>query len=551
MIARSLTRTQRKNTKPMIRTVSDERAHKAGYWFDPDAADHVCNFFEHYLSHTMGEHAGKPFTLLPWQRDDVLRPLFGWKRPDGRRRFAKGDIFIAKKQGKSTIAAGLANYFLVTSGARGEVYGVAHTRDQAGIIYREAAAMARTSPALQDRLKPIDSQKRVVFHAQGSFYAALAGEACSRGVEGINPNLVLFDEIHVQRSRELYDGIAYASAARQGSLMLSVSTVGVADQTTIWWEQYQYAKGLLDGTLIDLHRFAYVAQADEDCINDWELCGKLEQWKKAMPSLGHTVMEDKIQQAYDEATNSPAKQNAFKRYLLNLPTAQVEKVVPIEEWKACTTTRPDLSTRRCFGGLDMASSEDLSAFVLYFDATEDEPAYVIGWYWCPEEKVAEREKKQLAHYRQWVSDGWLSETGGNRIDHYEIEKVIRQACEDFNVQQIGFDPWNADAVVNPLLADGFPIVSVSQGMQQMTAGTQGILDDIAARRVYHDGNEVLTWCLANCAADQRDDGIKFSKKKSADKIDGAVSLAMAKGRALANAAESQSSYYEENELEFG
>jgi|18_taG_2_1085343.scaffolds.fasta_scaffold01830_1 phage terminase large subunit-like protein len=551
MIARSLTRTQRNNTEPMIRTVSDERAHEAGCWFDPVGADHVCNFFEHYLSHTMGEHAGKPFTLLPWQRDDVLRPLFGWKRPDGRRRFAKGDIFIAKKQGKSTIAAGLANYFLVTSGARGEVYGVAHTRDQAGIIYREAAAMARTSPALQDRLKPIDSQKRVVFHAQGSFYAALAGEACSRGVEGINPNLVLFDEIHVQRSRELYDGIAYASAARQGSLMLSVSTVGVADQTTIWWEQYQYAKGLLDGTLIDLHRFAYVAQADEDCINDWELCGKLEQWKKAMPSLGHTVMEDKIQQAYDEATNSPAKQNAFKRYLLNLPTAQVEKVVPIEEWKACATTRPDLSTRRCFGGLDMASSEDLSAFVLYFDATEDEPAYVIGWYWCPEEKVAEREKKQLAHYRQWVSDGWLSETGGNRIDHYEIEKVIRQACEDFNVQQIGFDPWNADAVVNPLLADGFPIVSVSQGMQQMTAGTQGILDDIAARRVYHDGNEVLTWCLANCAADQRDDGIKFSKKKSADKIDGAVSLAMAKGRALANAAESQSSYYEENELEFG
>jgi len=551
MIARSLTRTQRKNTKPMVRTVSDERAHKAGYWFDPDAADHVCDFFENYLSHTMGEHAGKPFTLLPWQRDDVLRPLFGWKRPDGRRRFAKGDVFVAKKQGKSTIAAGLANYFLVTSGARGEVYGVAHTRDQAGIIYREAAAMARTSPALQDRLKPIDSQKRVVFHAQSSFYAALAGEACSRGVEGINPNLVLFDEIHVQRSRELYDGIAYASAARPDSLMLSVSTVGVADQTTIWWEQYQYAKGILGGALIDLHRFAYVAQADEECINDWKHCGELEQWKKAMPSLGHTVTEDKIQQAYDEATNSPAKQNAFKRYLLNIPTAQVEKVVPIEDWKACATERPDLSGRRCFAGLDMASSEDLAAFVIYFEATEDEPAYVLGWYWCPEEKIAEREKKQMAHYRQWVSDGWLSETGGNRIDHYEIEKIIRQACADFNVQQIGFDPWNADAVVNPLLADGFPVVSVSQGMQQMTAGTQGILDDIAARRVYHDGNEVLTWCLANCAADQRDDGIKFSKGKSADKIDGAVSLAMAKGRALANAAESQSSYYEENELEFG
>lgn len=516
----------------MIRTESDERAAAAGYRYDERTGDHVCEFFERYLYHTMGVHAGNRFTLLDWQRDDVMRPLFGWRKPDGSRRFGKGDVFVAKKQGKSTLAAGLANYYLVTGGQRAEIYGVAHTRDQAGIIYREAAAMARTSPQLNDRLKAIDSQKRLVYPGTSSFYAALAGEACSRGVEGINPILVIIDEIHVQRSRELYDGLAYASAARPNSLMLSVSTVGVANQTTIWWEQYQYAKGVLDGTLIDLHRFAYVAQADLDCADNWEKCGQVEQWRKAMPSLGHTVGEDKIQDAYNEASNSPAKQNAFKRYLLNIPTAQVEKVVPIENWKACIADEPDLAGRKCYGGLDMASSEDLTAFTLYFPE-DDEPAYVLSWFWCPEDKIADRERRQLAHYRQWVEDGYLNETGGARIDHKDIEIAIREICDVYNVQEIGFDPWNADAVVNPLLEDEFPVVSISQSMNAMTAGTQGILDDISEKRVYHDGNAVLTWCLANCAADQRDDGIKFSKSKSADKIDGAVALAMAKGRALA------------------
>lgn len=513
----------------MVRSEADERAALAGCFFDNRAADLVCEFFEDHLRHTIGQHAGQPFALLDWQRDGVLRPLFGWKRRDGQRRFSKGDIFIAKKQGKSTLGAGLADYFLVSGGKRTEVYGVAHTRDQAGIIYREAAAMVRTSSALADRLKPIDSQKRIVYHAQGSFYQALAGESCSRGVEGINPLLILFDEIHVQRSRELYDALAYASAARPNSLMLSVSTVGVSDVTTIWWEQYQYAKGVLSGTVQDIHRFAFIAQADEDCATDWSKCGEPDQWRKSMPSLGHTVTEDKIQQAYDEATNAPAKQNAFKRYLLNIPTAQVEKCVPIEDWKACEGDVPDLSGRRCYGGLDMASSEDLAAFVLFFPG---EPSYVKAWFWCPQSKIAERERKAMAHYRQWVDEGWITETEGNRVDHYAIERTIRECCDRYDVAEIGFDPWNADAVVNPLIAEDMPIVSVPQSIQHMTAGCTGIIDDMLERRVIHDGNPVLTWCLANAAGKVLDDALKFDKSKSADKIDGAVALAMAKGRAV-------------------
>lgn len=482
----------------------------------------------------MAPFAGQPFKLLDWQKNDVLCPLFGWMRQDGRRRYSKGDIFVAKKQGKSTIGAGLANYFLLTAGERAEVYGFAYDRMQAGIIYREAAAMARGSEQLSSRLKPLDSQKRILYTKKQSFYQAMAGENNARGAEGINPNLVLFDEIHVQRSRALYDAITYAAAARPNSLLLSVSTVGIADITTIWWEQYEYARGIISGEVHDDSRFAYVAQADEECATDWGICGQPEQWHKAAPSLGITVTEDYYRRQYAEATNAPAKQNSFRRYLLNVPTAQATKVVPIEQWrKAAVEVMPDLARETCYAGLDMASHEDLSAFVLYFPANDDRDACVLAWAWCPSEKIRFRQQKQMAFYRQWVDEGWLQETEGDRIDHAVIERQVRQCCETYDVREIGFDPWNADAVVNPLLAEGYPVVQIPQTMLQLSSGTKQLLTDIQNCDIMHDGNPVLTWCLSNCAADEKEEAIKFSKEKSADKIDLAVALAMARGRALA------------------
>lgn len=519
-----------------IRSEADERAVASGHWFDENAAKHVCKFFEDFLHLTMGQP--KPFALLDWQRFDILYPLFGWKRENGDRRYSKGDIFVAKKNGKSTIAAGICLYMLMGNGHRAECYGVAHTREQSAIIYREAAAMATNSPKLKGVIETRDSQKRLIHPKTNSFYAALAGEANARGVEGINPVLVLFDEIHVQRSRELYDALTYASVAQRNSLMLSVSTVGVADQTTIWWEQYEYAKGIIDGTIHDDSRFAYIAQADEGCLESAEMRADPKQWAKANPSLGVTVRLEKIEESVREAEASPAKLNNLLRYVFNIPTAQVNRVVPIENWKAaggheCSTSR------RCFGGLDMASSEDLTAFVLYFPATDTETAMVKSWFWCPEDKVRQREQRQMAFYRQWVNNGDLLQTSGNRIEHDAIAQHIRECFDEYQLDCVWYDPWNADAVVNPLHAEGYRVESLSQTIQNLSAGTTALLDDIAANRIAHDGNQVMTWCLSNCAADTKDDAIKFSKDKSADKIDGAVALAMARGCALAKGHEDE------------
>ena len=522
--------------------MQDEAAIKEGCYFDERAADFVCDFFETFLRHTIGRHAGQPFKLLDWQRDDVLRPLFGWKRADGKARFGKGFIWTPKKQGKSTLSAGIALFYLLTAGKRSEVYGVATTRDQAGIIYRECAAFITQSKHLSGKLKPLDSKKRIPYAGNNSFYQALAGETMARGAEGINPSLSLFDEIHAQRSRLLWDAMAYASAARENSLLLSVSTVGIADKSLIWWEHYDYTKKLLAGLIVDPYCFAYLTQADESCIDDFDLCGQEEQWRKAMPSLGHTVEVETIRQHYIEAKNSPAKQNAFRRYLLNIPTQQVDKVVPMQEWYSRSQTPPDLMGRHCFGGLDLASHEDLSAFVLYFTETRnaageiDEPAFVLSKFFCPSDKIKERMANGMAYYSQWVDEGWLVEAGTARIEAKPIQDVIREASEFYQIDEIGFDPWGADAVVNELMEEGVPLIAVGQTMRGMTTGVRGVLDDIAESKIYHDGNPVLSWCLANCASDEKSDGgIRFSKKKSADKIDGAVALAMARGRAIENA----------------
>jgi phage terminase large subunit-like protein len=365
----------------------------------------------------------------------------------------------------------------------------------------------------------------------------------ARGVEGINPNLVLFDEIHAMRTRSLYDAMAYSSAARPDSLLLSVSTVGIADQSLIWWEQYDYTKKLLEGAIIDPHCFGYLRQADEACVDDFEKCGDEEQWFKAMPSLGHTVQVETIRQHYTEAKNSPAKQNAFRRYLLNIPTQQIDRVVPMSEWYSCQSDVPDLMGRHCFGGLDLASHEDLSSFCLYFppilsseDGTEEQPAFVLSNFFCPADKINERKASGMAFYSQWVDEGWLTISGGARIDANPIQDVIREASEFYQIDQIGFDPWGADAVVNDLIDEGIPLVAVGQSMRGMTTGVRTLLDDIAEAKIHHDGNPVMSWCLANCASDEKSDGgIRFSKKKSADKIDGAVALAMARGRAVDNA----------------
>lgn len=533
-----------------IRSEADERAMLSGCTFDRKRGEYVIEFFETYLNHTMGEWAGQPFRLLDWQRDDVVMPLFGWKRQDGTRRYRKGDIFVAKKNGKSTLAAGLVLYFMLADGEpRAEVYGAAYTRHQAGIVYDEAAAMSRSANGgMPEMFKCLDSHKRILCKKTGSFYQVLAGEA--GGVEGIKAHAVIFDEIHVQRNDTLWKALTYAKAARRQPMTLSFSTVGVADRTKIWWSRYEYAKGIISGTITDASCFAYIAQADEECCRNVELAGDREQWLKANPSLGKTVKLDQFEEDYNEARNSPVMFNAFLRYRLNVPTQQDERMIRMDHWDACDGgVMPDLSGRACFGGLDLADSCDLTAFVLYFPGEGDEPDYVLPFFWCPEDKLDERIKQGHGFYDAWRRDGLLRVTEGNMIDHEVIAADIAELKAQYDIREIGFDPWNAGDVATKLQSFGVAVVKVPQTMSGLALGTKRMLENISAKKLRHGGHAVLRW-MANNAAGVSDHAgnVRPAKDKSADKIDGIVALSLAIGRASV-VPPPQQSYYENNTLE--
>ena len=537
-------------TQEWIKSEADERAALAGYWFDLPEAQRWVDLIEKVFVHTMNGpcvRAGDPYKLLDWQKL-VLMQLKGWKRDRSKphlRRYKKGDVFIGKKQGKSSFGGVLADTELLTGGPRTEVYGVAHTREQASIIYREAEAQATKAPQLRKRLKVLDSTKRIIYKETNSFYAVLAGENGARSVEGVIPRLILFDEIHVQRDRKFYDALAHACIASENSLFLSLSTVGVADETTIWWEQYEYAKGILSGTITDHERFAYIAQADEDCIRDPVNRMDPEQWRKAMPALNITVPEENVRAAVVEAENSPAKMNALLRYIFNIPTAQVDRVIPLDKWALCKWDSergefPELLGRVCYGGLDVASSEDLTAVVLYFPPLADEErGYLKTYFWCPEAKIRERELKHLAHYANWLNAGWLQKTGGARIDHATILRFLQECTEKYRLKEVGYDKWNADAIVNPMDAE-YPemMVNIEQSFTGMAGPSKTFMDHIIEGKLWHDGNLVMTWCCENASAETYDaDTWKFSKKTSKEKVDGVIAGAMAVHRGSLGGAE--------------
>lgn len=517
-----------------IRSDADEHAVLNGCWFDVQAAQNWVDLFQTKFVFTRGPRRLQSFELLDWQRDNVIMPLFGWKRSRENprlRRYTKGDIFVGKKNGKSTLCGAICDAFLYAGPPRTEVYGVAHSTEQAGVIYGEAAAFAKNSPALQRCLKPLDSQKRIIYEANGSFYKALAGENGARSAEGIIPTLILFDEIHVQRDRALYDALAYACIATENSLFLSVSTVGVHDETQIWWEQYAYAKNILDGVVFDDARFAYIAQADEGCKDSKEMRADPAQWRKALPALGVTIEESKIRESVLEAENAPDKLNNLLRYVFNIPTAQVSRVIPMDRWAECAGDVPDLTGAVCFAGLDVASHEDLTALCLFFPPLGERKGYLMSWFWCPEEKIREREQKQMAHYGTWAREGFLQSTSGNRIDHKAIEQQLRELHAKYRIKQVLFDQWGAEAIVNALQFD-MEFRSVPQGKNGMAGLCKSFLDALNKGQFIHDGNPVMTWCCSNTAAQTVPDAMWFCKKKSAEKIDGAIAAAMAIGAGM-------------------
>ncbi|MEQ8199568.1 MAG: terminase TerL endonuclease subunit, partial [Clostridiaceae bacterium] len=389
--------------------------------FDAVKAQRAVNFINN-LKHTKGVWHGVPFDLLTWQ-DKIIRDIFGTVKDNGFRQYNTAYVEIPKKNGKSEIAAAIALYLTCADSEWGaEVYGCAADRQQASIVFDVAVDMVDQCPALKKRIKPIISQKRLVYMPLGSFYQVLSSEAFSK--HGLNVHGVIFDELHAQPNRELYDVMTKGSGdARMQPLFFLITTAGT-DRNSICYEVHQKADDILRGKKHDSTFYPVIyGIKDED---NWSL---EENWYKANPSLGHTIPIEKVRDAFNSAKENPAEENIFRQLRLNQWVKQSVRWMPMDIWEKCSfaVDIDNLRGRECYGGLDLSSSNDITALVLIFPPTvDDDKYYVLPFFWIPEENLKLRVRRDHVPYDIWEKQGFLNTTEGNVIHYGFIEKFIEE-----------------------------------------------------------------------------------------------------------------------------
>jgi len=510
-------------TETWTRTNADRHAVAAGCYFDLAAAERVRTFFAKFLRHSTGEFEGQPFTLLLWEWDRVIAPLFGWKNQDGTRRFRTAYISTGKKNGKSGLISGLTLYLLLGDDEPGaEVYSAACDRTQASIIYRGSKAMVDASPLLGSRLTCIDSTKRIV-GPRNSFYRALSADAKLQ--EGINAHAVLFDELHAQPNRNLWDTLRYAGAARRQPLMLAITSAGDGGQPSICREIYDYAKRVESGEVIDTSFLSVIFEADAD--DPWD---SPDTWAKANPSLGVTIKLDAFRSDFQEAKESPAKENAFRRYRLNQWTSIAEGWLSLDAWDACagTVDAEALRGRPCYAGLDLSATDDTTALVLAFPS-DDGRTLLIPYFYLPGANIAKLEKKHRVPYRAWAKAGHITLTEGPVVDYVQIRRELNELSKAYDIKQLVIDrKFQGQQLESDLISDGFDVLPAGQGWISQDLPAKELEKLVISGKLAHGGHPVLRWHAGNAVVDVDKAGnYSLNKLKSRSKIDGIAATTMA------------------------
>lgn len=514
--------------------------------YDKDAADYAVMFIES-LCHTKGTWAGKPFELIDWQ-EQIIRDLFGVLKPNGYRQFNTAYIEIPKKQGKSELAAAVALLLLCGDGEeRAEVYGCAADRNQAKIVFDVAVDMVRFCPALSKRVKILESQKKITYLPTNSSYQVLSADVANK--HGFNTHGVIFDELHTQPNRKLFDVMLQGSGdARMQPLYFLITTAG-NDTNSICYEVHQKAIDIAEGRKVDPTFYSVIYGAAED--EDWT---DPKVWKKANPSLGITVGIDKVKAACESAQQNPGEENAFRQLRLNQWVKQSVRWMPMDKWDACAfpVSEDDLEGRICYGGLDLSSTTDITAFVLVFPPLDEEDKYyVLPYFWIPEETLDLRVRRDHVPYDLWERQGTLMTTEGNVVHYGYIEKFIEQLGERFNIREIAFDRWGAVQMVQNLEGMGFTVVPFGQGFKDMSPPTKELMKLVLEEKIAHGGHPVLRWMMDNIFIRTDPAGnIKADKEKSTEKIDGAIATIMGLDRAIRCGNDTGASVYDSRGLLF-
>ena len=514
-----------------------------------EAAERAVLFIEN-LKHTKGEWAGKPFYLMDWQRD-IVEKLFGTLNPDGTRQYRTCYIELPRKNGKSTLAAAIALYLLFADDEPGaQVYSAANEHGQAALVFNDAAAMVRQAPALVKRSKVVDSQKRIVYYAQNSFYSAISAEAYSKF--GYDSHGVIYDELHAAPNRELWDVLTTSFGARRQPLLLCITTAGY-DRNSICWEQHDYACKVRDGIIDDSTFLPVIYAAPDDA--DWT---DEKVWFDCNPALDVFRKLDEMRGLCVKAQETPALEMTFRRLYLNQWTSSVERWMPMDKWDACSSLvkEEDLKGKSCYCGLDLAATTDLTALSLVFPG--DDGYDVLMRFWIPGDTAREKERRDRVPYSLWSRQGFIKLTEGNVIDYAYIQQELLSLLDaGYNIRELAFDRWGATKLVQDLInserftadptkePDKIPIIPFGQGFASMASPTKELMSIVLSNKLRHGGHPVLRWNADNMVVSQDPAGnLKPDKAKATQKIDGMVSLIMGLDRATRHSDE-ESSIYDE------
>lgn len=513
------------------------------HYFDEQAADRAVQFFPRYLCHTKGKlWAGKPFILEPWEVA-IVRTIFGWKRKkDGMRRFRIVYIEVGRKNGKTQLAAGIALYLAFCDQEPGaEVYSVANDKKQAGICFNEAAKMRKASHVLVSRTL---ASKHAIYNSKyGQKYEYLSSEDGTK--DGLNASGIIYDEFHAFKDRGLFDVMHTSTGMREQPLELIITTAG-KDKMSICWEQHWHAEQVRDRIIEDDEFLPIIYAAnDNDDYKDPKV------WAKANPNLGVSLKIDYMEKQVEKCKTQPSYVGTFKRLHLNIWSESVERWLDIEKWNLGgpdRNTHPEelkvqlveleesLIARPCFGGLDLARVSDLSSYVLLFPPIEkDELWKAIVRYWCPEENILKRTKKDRVPYDVWREYGFITATPGETTDFEFIEKEIVDLAGLYDLQELAYDQTFAGELVNSLMKQNIPLVKCSQTHLALGSATSELERMvIAGDKFYHGGHPILRWNAGNTVVIKNSYGeIKPDKAKAPERIDGTVALIMALARATA------------------
>jgi phage terminase large subunit-like protein len=502
--------------------------------------------FVSLLRQSKGQWAGQVMELLPWQQE-LVSTLYGTLRDDGERRYRTAYVEVPRKNGKSSIAAALALYHLVADGEAGaEVYLGAVDRDQASIVFGIAADMVRQNKALAARLQVVPSTRRIVDPRASSVLRVIASDAA--GSHGFNASCVIADEVHAWPSRELWDVLQTSMGARRQPLMIGITTAGF-EQNSLGGQLHEYAERVRDGVVDDpsFLPVLYGAAPDEP----WD---DPAVWRRANPSLGHTITEEYLAGECARAKAVPAYESAFRRLHLCQWVNQETRYLPMEAWSDCAggvtpaELEGELEGEVCYGGLDLSATTDLTALVLVFprgDGTYD----VVPRFWLPADDLKRRCERDRVPYDVWARQGLLTLTPGNVVDYAHVRAEVNALAKRYVVGGISYDRWAATQLVQELTADGIDMAPMSQGMASMAAPTKELLTLALGRRLRHANHPILRWQADNLVVTQDAAGnVRPAKHKARQRIDGMVALIMGIDRASRNAGAAVSVYEERGML---